>query len=82
MLQTAPVYVPGVDASAWRSMIEFRRRQVDLRVRIKNQIRALLRSEGIAKPREVGGLWTKKGLAWLEELALSTIDSHCGPCSS
>lgn len=64
------VYVPGVDTRAWRSMIEFRRRQVDLRVRIKNQIRALLRSYGIAKPREAGGLWTKKGLTWLEELAL------------
>jgi transposase len=66
------VYVPGVDARAWRSMIEFRRRQVDLRVRIKNQIRALLRSDGIAKPREVGGLWTKKGLMWLEELTWPT----------
>jgi transposase len=45
---------------------------VDEQTRVKNRIRAVLRSHGIAKPSEVGGLWTKKGVAWLTALALST----------
>jgi transposase len=66
------VHVPDIDMRAWRSTIEFRRRQVDEQTRVKNRIRAVLRSHGIAKPSEVGGLWTKKGVAWLTALALST----------
>lgn len=41
------------------------------RTRAKNTARALLRSAGIRPPKNPG-LWTKKGLAWLRQLALPT----------
>jgi transposase len=61
------VHVPDLQVRAWRELIETRRRQVDARVRIKNQIRALLRGYGKTVPRDIGGLWTVKGRAWLAE---------------
>jgi transposase len=60
-------HVPGQPVRAWRSLIEYRRRLVDKRTRCKNAIRALLRGQGVAIPR---GLWTRKGVGWLTELAL------------
>lgn len=60
------VHVPSADMRAWRELIECRRRQIDLRVRIKNQIRALLRAYGVQTPPRMG-LWTRKGRAWLAE---------------
>ena len=70
--QVPAVHVPGLEARAWRELIEFRRRQVDGRVRVKNQIRSLLRGQGLAVPKEVKGLWSKAGLAWLGGLAWAT----------
>lgn len=61
------VHVPDLQVRAWRELIETRRRQVDARVRLKNQIRALLRGYGKTVPRDIGGLWTVKGRAWLAE---------------
>ena len=66
------VHVPTLDGRAWRELIEFRRRTVDKRTRTKNGLRALLRGYGVVKPREVGGLWTQRGRAWLGELAWPT----------
>lgn len=73
--QVPRVHVPSMDVRAWRELIEFRRRQVDAKTRVKNGLRALLRSYAIAVPREVGGakgLWTKKGRAWLTSLSWPT----------
>lgn len=67
-----PVYVPDVNVRAWRELIQFRRTSVDKRTRIKNQIRTLLRSCGVIKPREIGGLWSHKGLHWLAQLKWDT----------
>jgi transposase len=61
------VYVPSAARRAWRGLIEYRSRRVAHRTRVKNTIRALLRSQGIIAPK---GLWTGKGLAWLKALAL------------
>jgi transposase len=63
-----------VDVRSWRSFIEFRRRLVDKRTRVKNSLRALLRGHGIAAP---GGkrLWTKKGRVWLGEVELPTTQT-------
>jgi transposase len=63
------VHVPSIDCRAWRGFIEHRRRLVDKRTRVKNQIQALLRSLGIKRR----GLWSKAGMKWLEELALPTV---------
>jgi transposase len=45
------------------------------RTRAKNAVRALLRSAGIVPPRQPA-LWTKKGLAWLRQLALPTASQQ------
>lgn len=59
------VHVPVKARRDWRSLIEFRTRCVGDRTRTKNMLRAVLRTHGIENPRS---LWTKKGLAWLQEL--------------
>lgn len=63
------VHVPGVQTRAWRELIVTRDRAVARRTAVKNRLRSLLRSHLIKAPR---GLWTKKGLAWLESLELPT----------
>jgi len=65
------VYVPSVNVRAWRALIEFRQKLLRRRVSLKNQVRALLRGLGIVPVR---GLWSKKGLAWLAEQKLSSMD--------
>jgi len=69
--QVPTVHVPRVEVRSWRSFIEFRRRLVDKRTRVKNSLRALLRGHGIAAPNGQR-LWTKKGRAWLAEVELPT----------
>lgn len=69
--QVPQVHVPSLDVRAWRSAIEFRRRLVDKQTMTKNQLRAVLRTHGIAAPHRKS-LWTSKGLAWLAALALPT----------
>jgi len=67
--EVPPVYVPSAHVRAWRGMIEFRTKLVGERTRVKNRIRALLRTAGIVPPR---GLWTKRGLAWLAGQTMGT----------
>jgi transposase len=67
--EVPPVWVPSVDVQAWRSTIEKRQGFIGDRTRVKNRLRGLLRSHGIAAPK---GLWTKKGMAWLGSVALPT----------
>ena len=64
-----PVYVPRSDVRAWRRMIGHRRKLVAARIRSKNSVRALLRSQGIEPPK---GLWTRKGMEWLRTVSLAT----------
>jgi transposase len=66
------VHVPSADVRAWRELITFRRKLIEKRTRAKNGIRGLLRSLGIQAPRKPG-LWTKRGLAWLKQLALDNL---------
>jgi len=69
--QVPEVYIPDIDVRAWRAAIEFRRKLVDRQTAVKNELRALLRSYGIATPYRQR-LWTRKGLTWLAELELPT----------
>jgi len=62
-----PVYVPSAEVRAWRGLIEHRNGLLFERTRSKNELRALLRGQGLMAPK---GLWTLKGLAWLRDLAL------------
>jgi transposase len=66
------VHVPGVDVRAWRGLIEYRRRLLQSRTGVKNQVRALLRGLGI----DAGGrgLWTKRGLKELQARELQDGD--------
>ena len=71
LLGVAPaVHVPKVDVRNWRSLITWRQRLIDKRVACKNQIRACLRELGIESPAAGKGLWTRKGVAWINGLQL------------
>jgi transposase len=63
------VHVPDGDVRAWRRMIRHRQNLIRDRARVKNGIRAMLKSQGLEAPR---GLWSKRGLAWLEATELAT----------
>jgi transposase len=65
------VHVPSEQMRSWRGLIEHRDRCVGERSRVKNALRALLRTHGIETVRR-RRLWTKKGCAWMRELAFGT----------
>ena len=71
--EVAEVHVPSMDVGNWRQWIAHRRRLVDKRTKVKNSLKALLRAEGIVKPRHVGGQWSKGGLQWLSNLESLTF---------
>jgi len=69
LLEMVPgVWVPSEKTRAWRGMIEFRSKTLQERTRVKNEIRALLRSKGIIVPMP---LWTKKGMNWLKGVTIT-----------
>lgn len=61
------IHVPSSDVRSWRRMINHRHALVSERVRVKNNLRAMLRTHGIEAPR---GLWRPKGLSWLASVKL------------
>jgi len=63
------VWVPSAKTRSWRAMIEYRRRVVDERTRVKNALRALLRSHGLVGPKR---LWTRAKLDWLKGQTFAT----------
>jgi transposase len=69
------VHVPSLEVRSWRELINCRSQVIAKRTRAKNTARALLRSAGIRPPKNPG-LWTKKGLAWLRQLALPTASQQ------
>jgi transposase len=69
--QVPAVHVPSVEVRSWRGLIEFRRRLIDKRTRVKNALRGLLRGHGVDAPRGKR-LWTREGRAWLASLEWPT----------
>jgi transposase len=69
--ETPTVHVPSLEVRSWRELINCRSQVIAKRTRAKNAVRALLRSAAVVPPKQPG-LWTKKGLAWLRQLQLST----------
>jgi transposase len=67
--EVPPVHVPSAEVRSWRAMIEHRQRLLQERVRVKNTLRALLRTHGLAAPK---GLWTKAGRRWIAEQVFPT----------
>lgn len=69
--QVPAVHVPEQSVRSWRGLIEHRRSLVDQVVGVKNQVRSLLRGQGIKGPAGKR-LWSRTGLAWLKEVAWPT----------
>ena len=61
------IHVPSNDVRSWRRMINHRHTLVSERVRVKNNLRAMLRTHGKDAPK---GLWRPKGVSWLEGVDL------------
>ena len=70
--QVPAVHVPGADVRAWRQMIEFRSKTVQKCTAIKNQLRGLLRTHGIAGLSRKA-LWTRAGMVWLATVELPGV---------
>lgn len=62
--QVPEVYLPTAEVSGWRHLINYRRQQVRGRTILKNQIRAILRSQALRCP--VKSCWSRAGRAWIE----------------
>src|SRR5919205_1692328 len=73
--ETPTVHVPSLEVRTWRELINCRSQVIAKRTRAKNTARALLRGAGVTPPKNPG-LWTKKGLAWLRQLALPTASQQ------
>jgi transposase len=71
--QVPSVHVPSLDTRAWRRLIEARRKTVDKQTRVKNGVRAILRSYAIKAPRS---LWAAKGRSFLAELELPSAPAR------
>jgi transposase len=73
--QVPAVHVPKADVRSWRGTIEYRQRLLARRVSVKNQIHALLKSQGIQKPTEVKSLFAQRGIEWLGGLELGESEA-------
>jgi transposase len=73
--ETPTVHVPSLEVRTWRELINCRSQVIAKRTRAKNTLRALLRGAGVVPPKQPG-LWTKKGLAWLRQVALPTTSQQ------
>jgi transposase len=69
------VWVPRAEVRSWRQSIEYRQRLLEKRVAAKNQVHALLKSQGVQVPQELKSLWTRKGIGWLKGLGLGESEA-------
>lgn len=68
-LQQFPkIHVPSPEVRAWRELIELRHWLMRQISRVKNGLKALLRTYGVQVPEEESLLWTRHGRAWLGAL--------------
>ncbi len=65
--QARPVHIPAPATRHWRQLVETRCRVVQQRTKVKNGLKSLLRSRGIAAPPK---LWSKEGLRWLRAVEM------------
>jgi len=64
------VHIPSKEVRQWRQMLLHRRRVVNQTTAVKNRVRALIKSQGLAKGY-AGGWWTIKNILWMREVAKS-----------
>lgn len=67
--EVPPIHVPRADVRSWRQLIGHRLKLAQERARVKNSIRAMLRSHGLVAPR---GLWSRQGVEWIAAAELPT----------
>jgi transposase len=63
------VYMPCKKVRQWRETILHRRNLIGRTVQVKNRIRALLKSQGFAKPMYSGSWWKKENRIWMRTVA-------------
>lgn len=68
MNQLPKVHLPQAGVRQWRGLIRYRHYQVRRRTAIKNRIRSILSSEGIAMPHGTSG-WTQRALQAVRQMA-------------
>jgi transposase len=62
------VYMPDVQVRQWRQMIGHRRDLMSKQTAVKNQIRALIKSQGIFHPPSSGSWWKLINRVWMGSL--------------
>ncbi len=67
------VYVPNLKVRQWRGLISYRHKVIGRRTAIKNNIRALLDTQGLKLPSG-NGAWSSKSLAQLREMARPIVE--------
>jgi len=67
------VHMPDASIRQWRQTIRYRRKLLNHLTRIKNQIRSLLKSQGIVRFPHGRGFWTKANQAWMRSLAAESV---------
>jgi len=63
------VHMPSQEVRHWRGQIQARKKVVEQRVRVKNRIRVLVKSNGYRQPEFGVGWWSKENRVWLYGLA-------------
>lgn len=63
------VYMPNKIIRQWRQTILHRRNLIGRTVQVKNRVRAVLKSQGFAKPMYLGSWWKKENQIWMRTLA-------------
>lgn len=68
-------YMPDPAIAELREKVRRRAFLVRMRAKLKNKVRSCLLYDGVEEPAEFG-LFTRKGLAWLESLKLGAVGSY------
>lgn len=68
------VYMPNKEVRQWRMVISHRKKLLEGLVAAKNRIRALLKSQGIARPMHKGGWWKVINRLWMRGVCEGGID--------
>jgi transposase len=68
------VHMPSKEVRQWRMIISHRKKLLEMLVRCKNRIRALLKGQGISRALHRGGWWKISNRQWLRQLSAVSFD--------
>jgi transposase len=72
------VYMPDTAVRQWRQMIRHRQDLLCKQTKAKNQIRALLKSQGLSCPPYKGSWWKCTNREWMTAMGTSLADTDSG----